>query len=48
MLQGGKWRNCEETAEVMISDPSKDLLNSGVLMESVRIEFKPHSKSTTA
>ena len=43
-----KWRNPEETEDVMASGSSKDVSNSGVLMESVRMESKPCSKSATA
>ena len=38
-------RNPEETEEVMTSDALKELFNSSVPMESVRMESKPCSKS---
>ena len=41
-------RNPEGTEDVTASGPSKDVSNSGVSMESVRMESKPCSKSTTA
>ena len=41
-------RNPEEMEEVMTSGSSKDVSNSGILMESVRMEPNPSSKSTTA
>ena len=34
-------RNPEETEDVIASGSSKDMSNSGVSMESVRMEFKP-------
>ena len=43
-----EWRNQEETEDVMASASSKDVSNSGVSMESVRMESKPYSKSATA
>ena len=43
-----KRRNPEETEDVMASDSSKDVSNSSVSMESVRMESKPCSKSATA
>ena len=43
-----KQRNHEETEEIIMSSSSKDVSNSGVLMESLRMEFKPCSKSATA
>ena len=43
-----KQRNPEETEDVMASGSSKDVSNSGVLMESVRMESKSCSKSATA
>ena len=36
------------TEDVMVSDSSYDVSTSGVLMESVRIEFKPSSKPANA
>ena len=43
-----KWRNPEETEEVMTSGSSKDVSYSGVSMESVRMESKPCSMPATA
>ena len=43
-----EWRNPKETEDIMASDSSKDVSNSGVSMESVRMESKPCSKSATA
>ena len=43
-----KQRNPEETEDVMASGSPKDVSNSGVLMESVRMESNPCSKSATA
>ena len=43
-----EWRNPEETEDVMASGSSKDVSNSSVLRESVRMESKPCSKSATA
>ena len=43
-----KQRNLKETDAVMASGSSKDVSNSGVSMESVRMEPKPSSKSVTA
>ena len=43
-----KWRNPEETEEVMASGSSGEVSNSGVLNESVRMEYNPYSKSATA
>ena len=42
-----KHRNPEQNYEVMTSGSSNDMSNSSVLRESVRIEFKPCSKSAT-
>ena len=41
-------RNQKETEDVMASGSSKDVSNSGVSMESVRMESKPCSESATA
>ena len=43
-----KQRNPEETEDVIASGSSKNVSNSDVSMESVRIESKPCSKSATA
>ena len=43
-----KWRNPEETEEVMTSGLTKEEPNSSASMESMRMESKPCSKSTTA
>ena len=43
-----EWRNPEETEDVKASGSSKDVSNSDVSMESVRMESKPCSKLTTA
>ena len=42
------WRNPEETEDLMASGSSKDVFNSGVSMESVRMESKSCSKSAMA
>ena len=41
-------RNPEETEDVMASGSSKDVSNSGVARELVRMKSKPYSKSATA
>ena len=41
-------RNPEETEEVITSGLFKDVSNSGVLMQLVRMESKPCSKSAIA
>ena len=41
-------RNTEETDDVPASGSSKDVSNSGVLMESMRMEYKPCSKAAAA
>ena len=41
-------RNPEVTEDVMASDSSRKVSNSGVSRESVRMESKPCSKSATA
>ena len=42
------YRNPDETKEVMTSGSSKDVSNTGVSVESMRIESKCCSKSATA
>ena len=42
-----EWRNPEETEKVMASGSSKEVSNSGVSRESVRMESKPSLKSAT-
>ena len=42
-----KWRNPEETG-VMTSGSSKNVSNSGISIETVRMESRPCSKSTAA
>ena len=43
-----EWRNPEETEDVMASGPSKEVSNSSVSSESVRMESKLCLKSATA
>ena len=43
-----EWRNPEEMEDVMVSGSSKDVSNSGVSRESVRMKSKPCSKPATA
>ena len=43
-----KHKNPEETEDVTASGSSKIVANSGVSMESVRMESKPCSKSATS
>ena len=43
-----EYRNHEETEEVMTQGSSKEVSNSDVSVESLRIESKPCSKSATS
>ena len=43
-----EWRNPEETEDVMASGSSREVCNSGVSTDSVRIESNPCLKSATA
>ena len=43
-----KWKNHEETEDVMTFGYSKDVSNSGVSMELVGMKPRPCSKSATA
>ena len=45
---GTEWRNPEETEDEMATGSSKEVHNSVVSNETVRMESKPCSKSTTA
>ena len=38
-----EWRNPEETEDIMASGSSKDVSNSGLSMELVRMESNPFS-----
>ena len=43
-----KWRNPEQTEDVMTSGSSKEVSNSGVSRELVKMESKPCTKSAMA